>query len=169
MDAGIPQICRGSRVKFPLSSLQLAREHSRYSYITLYVCAEPSPGLGSCWKMDLDRKLLALASHRLEKVEKVDLLWRFCQYFQYITILLVTKFVIPTAKYSSSVLSALSLISYPFIFSPFLYSPSFFSCYLQKFTRKFHFTITLLVFSLHTHSVCFFLSSVLLLFYLLDS
>lgn len=58
-----------------------------------------------------------------------------------------------SCKYSSSALSTLSLISYPFIFSPFLYSLSFCSYYLQKFTRKFHFSITLLVFSLYTYSL----------------
>lgn len=42
--------------------------------------------------MDLDGRLLALAGHRSEKVEKVDLLWKICQHFQYITALLATTF-----------------------------------------------------------------------------
>lgn len=62
------------------------------------MCVEPSPGIGLCWEVDLDRKLLALAGHRSEKAGKVDLLQEFCQYFQYITVLLGTMFVIAAAN-----------------------------------------------------------------------
>lgn len=37
-----------------------------------------------------------------------------------------------------------------------LYTLSFFSCYLQKFMRKFHSSVTWLVFSLYAHSARFF-------------
>lgn len=61
-----------------------------------------------------------------------------------------------SCKYSSSALSTLSPVSYPFIFSPVLYTLSFFSRYLQKFTRKFHSSVTWLVFLLYAHSARFF-------------
>lgn len=95
MAAGILRTCRGSHVKFPLSSL--ARKHSRYSYITLCVlnnhldlaCVRKWIWTEGCWLC------LVIAWRRWKKV---DLLWSFCQYLQYITDLLATEFVIPAAN-----------------------------------------------------------------------
>lgn len=120
------------------------------------MCAEPSPGLGLCWEVKLDRNLQTLAGRRLEKGGENGFTTEILPVFP-MPYSSFSKYVCHSSyKYSSSALSTLSLISYPFIFSPFLYSLSFFPHYLQKFMRKFHSSITLLMFSLYTHSPCFF-------------
>ena len=136
---------RDSHVIFPLlsGSLQSARKHP---YITLYVCWT----ITCTWLVlgcETGQKLLATVGHHSEKGGEngfnVEILPIFpLPYSSF------RKYVCHSSyKYSSSALLTLSLISYPFIFSPFLYSPSLVSCYLQKFMRKFHSLITLLVFS----------------------
>lgn len=106
-------------------------------------------------------RLPAPAGHHSEKVETVNLRWRFCQYFPTHDSSLSNWVCHSSCKYPSRALWTLSLISYDFLSSLLLYSLSF-SCYLQEFTRKFHFSVTLLMFSLYTHSVCCFLSFVFL-------
>lgn len=151
--AGIRRTYRGSHVKFPLSSLQLARKHSRNSYITLFVCRTITWTwlvLGSGFGQKVAGSGRSLLGKGGESGFTVEILPVFPIHYSSFSDYVCHS----SCKYSSSAPSTLSLVSYPFIFSPFLYSLSFFSCCLQKFTRKFHFSITLLMFSLYTHSLC---------------
>lgn len=94
----------------------------RYSDITLYSTgAEPSPALGTSWEVDLDTKLLALAAHRSGKGGENGFTVAFLPTFPIHCSCLVYN---SSCKYSSSALSTLSLVSYPFIFFRLLYSPA---------------------------------------------
>lgn len=120
------------------------------------MCADPSPELGLCLKVVLDRDLLALAGHHLEKVEKVDLLEKFCQYFQYITVPLATKFVIPAANIPL-VLFQPCLLFHFHLFSLHSCTPISLLLLPTKVQKEIPPLITLLMFSLYTHSLCCFL------------
>lgn len=126
----------------------IARTHSRYSYITLYVSwtiTWAPLALGSGFEQKV-------AGSGRSSLQKVDLLWKFCQYFQYITVLLATKFVIPAADILL-VLFQPCLLFHIHLFSLHSCTPYPSSSTTYKSSQGNSTSITLLMFSLYAHFV----------------